>query len=104
MPELAQNMIVLIITTVIFLSHLICARLALLEKRKSQDLTVCPRGKDLLELCIEANLCILNGKTFGDTLGKYTSFQYNGNGVVDYCLVSDDIIDIIFMYIIIYHT
>ena len=26
-------------------------------------------------------------------LGKYTSFQYNGNSVVDYCIVSDDIIE-----------
>ena len=33
-----------------------------IRKGKSQDLTVCPRDKDLLELCIEANLSILNGK------------------------------------------
>ena len=46
-------------------------------ERKSQDLHVCPRGKELLELCIQANLNILNGKTFGDRFGKYTSFQYN---------------------------
>ena len=58
-------------------------------ERKSQDLHVCPRGKELLELCIQANLNILNGKTFGDRFGKYTSFQYNGNSVVDYCIVSE---------------
>ena len=58
-------------------------------ERKSQDLHVCPRGKELLELCIQANLNILNGNIFGDRFGKYTSFQYNGNSVVDYCIVSE---------------
>ena len=62
-------------------------------ERKSQDLHVCPRGKELLELCIQANLNILNGKTFGDRFGKYTSFQYNGNSVVDYCIVSEGLIE-----------
>ena len=32
------------------------------KKRISQDLHVCPRGNELLELCIQANLSILNGK------------------------------------------
>ena len=68
MPELVQNMIVLIITTVPF----DMCKTSFIRKRKSQNLTVCPRGKDLLELCIEANLSILNGKAFGDMLGKYT--------------------------------
>ena len=36
---------------------------------------------------------ILNGKTFGDRFGKYTSFQYNGNSVVDYCIVSEGLIE-----------
>ena len=62
-------------------------------ERKSQDLHVCPRGKELLELCIQANLNILNGKTFGDRFGKYTSFQYNGNSVVDYFIVSEGLIE-----------
>ena len=69
-----------------------------IRKRKSQDLTVCPRGKDLLELCIKANLSILNGKTCGDMLGKYTSFQYNGNSVLYYCIFSDDIIESVLFF------
>ena len=40
-----------------------------IRKRKSQDSHVCLRGKDLLDLCIEANLNILNGKTFSDFFG-----------------------------------
>ena len=31
----------------------------------------------------------LNGRTVGDLSGKFTSFQYNGNSVVDYCLISN---------------
>ena len=65
----------------------------LVRKRNSQDSHACPRGKDLLDLCIEANLNILNGKTFRDLFGKYTSFQYNGNSVVDYFIVSEDLIE-----------
>ena len=32
-------------------------------------------------------------QTFGDRFGKYTSFQYNGNSVVDYGIVSDCLVD-----------
>ena len=60
-----------------------------IRKRKSQELTVCPWGKYLLELCTEANLSILNEKSFDDMLGKYTSFQYNGNSV--FCHVHNHI-------------
>ena len=51
------------------------------------------RGKEVIDMCIEANLNILNGKTFGDMFGKYTSFQYNGNSVVDYCIISENVHD-----------
>lgn len=47
------------------------------------------RGKDLIDLFISSDLQILNGRTFGDYSGKFTSFQYNGNSVVDYCLISN---------------
>ena len=45
-------------------------------------------GKSLLELCIASQSRILNGRTLGDTIGKCTSFQYNGASTVDYCVVS----------------
>ena len=62
-----------------------------MRKRNSQDYNVCPRGRELLELYFEANPPnILNGKTFGDILGKYAYFQYNGNSAVDYCFDSED--------------
>ena len=36
-----------------------------------------------------SNLHILNGRAFGGIFGKHTCFQYNGNSVVDYCIVSE---------------
>ena len=45
-------------------------------------------GQSLLELCIASQSRILNGRTLGDTIGKCTSFQYNGASTVDYCVVS----------------
>ena len=34
---------------------------------------------------------ILNGRAFGDIIGDYTCFQYNGTSVVDYCIVSESL-------------
>lgn len=58
--------------------------------RNSQDTKICTRGKELLEICISSRLRILNGRTFGDLHGKFTSYQYNGNSVIDYCLCSEE--------------
>ena len=40
-------------------------------------------------MCISSRLRILNGRTFGDSTGKFTSYQYNGSSVVDHCLISE---------------
>ena len=45
-------------------------------------------GKLLIELCKEAGLRILNGRTIGDLHGKYTCIKYNGSSVVDYAVAS----------------
>ena len=61
-----------------------------LLRRNSQDIKVCTRGRDLLDVCISSGIRILNGRTVGDFKGKYTSYQYNGNSVIDYCLISEE--------------
>ena len=58
--------------------------------RNSQDTKICTRGKELLEICVSSRLRILNGRTFGDLNGKFTSYQYNGNSVIDYCLCTEE--------------
>ena len=75
-------------------------RTRVLRHRNSQDLHICPRGKEVIDICIEANLNILNGKTFGDMFGKYTSFQYNRNSVADYCIISENVVnDVIYFHV-----
>ena len=61
-----------------------------LFQRNGQDKKVCSRGKELLDLCISSTTKILNGRTLGDFKGKLTSYQYNGNSVRDYCLLSEE--------------
>ncbi|CAC5368560.1 unnamed protein product [Mytilus coruscus] len=49
-------------------------------------------------MCISSRIRILNGRTFGDYQGKFTSYQYNVNSVIDYCLVSEDFIEIVLYF------
>ncbi|CAG2232931.1 unnamed protein product [Mytilus edulis] len=52
-------------------------------------------GKYLLNLCKESGLRILNGRTIGDLHGKHTCITYNGCSVVDYMLVSKELLHIV---------
>ena len=49
------------------------------------------RGKELIETCKALKLAIVNGRKNGDVFGKYTSFQWNGNGVVDYVITTHNL-------------
>ena len=44
----------------------------------------------MLDVCLFSILRVLNGRTLGDWKGKFTSYQYNGNSVIDYCLFSEE--------------
>jgi len=59
--------------------------------RNSQDMARCNRGKNLLELCIQSKLRILNGRTFGDLQGKYTAHCSLRSSVIDYTIASKDV-------------
>ena len=50
------------------------------------------RGKELLSLCKELDISVLNGRKAGDMYGKITCFRSNGCSVVDYGLCSNDFI------------
>jgi hypothetical protein len=64
----------------------------ILPHRNSLDTHVCSRGRQLIDLCIASGIRLLNGRSFGDHLGKYTCYKYNGNSVVDYCMVQAEFI------------
>ena len=63
-----------------------------LECRISQDKVIDARGRDLLDLCVESQMHILNGRTFGDTQGMFTSYKYTGSSVVDYMITSESLL------------
>ena len=52
-----------------------------------------PNGKRLNNLCKEFDLRILNGRCLDDSLGQFTCFNWNGCSVVDYCVVSKELLN-----------
>ena len=62
--------------------------------RCSHDNIVNNFGRSLIEMCAAFNFIVLNGFCVGDTEGAYTftSPNTNGDSVIDYCLVSDDLL------------
>ena len=56
------------------------------------DVKIDDYGRMLLDLCISCQCRILNGRTLGDTVGNFTSFQYNGCAAVDYCIVDQKLL------------
>ena len=59
--------------------------------RKSKDLFMNTYGKYLYELCHENDLYILNGYCKSDSVGNYTFVSPNGQSVIDYFIVSQNI-------------
>lgn len=62
-------------------------------KRNSQDSKCCSRGNKLLDICIGSKLRILNGRSFGDSLGYFTCHKHNGSSVVDYAIISEELLN-----------
>ena len=60
--------------------------------RNSEDEIICSRGRDLLDLCIQSKMRILNGRMLGDLSGKLTSHCSLGSSVIDYCICSDKLL------------
>ena len=59
--------------------------------RNSEDSSpASKRGNELIQLCKDLNLSILNGRTVGDLFGKITCFRWNGCSVVDYAICSKE--------------
>ena len=63
-----------------------------LYNRENEDIcSVNEYGKKLLELCIETELRILNGRMLGDLEGKLTCHKWNGSSTVDYGIVQNSL-------------
>ena len=55
-------------------------------------------GEMLLEICKESSLRIINGRTTGDLYGKHTCITYNGCSIVDYTIVSQELLNCISIF------
>ena len=66
--------------------------------RKNMDTFYNSYGSDLLNICTSSGLRILNGRTCGDTLGKFTCQEKNGCSTVDYALVHQSILSKIYTF------
>jgi endonuclease/exonuclease/phosphatase family metal-dependent hydrolase len=62
------------------------------EKRNSYDNKLDARGRPLLELCVTTKMRILNGRVIGDLFGKYTCHKPTGSSVVDYIILSEELL------------
>ena len=61
--------------------------------RHNMDTSTNKYGDNLLDLCKAVPLRICNGRKLGDIMGCNTSYSYNGQSCVDYCLVSPGLYD-----------
>ena len=60
--------------------------------RCCQDSVVNTWGNTLLDLCFACNLCLLNGRSLGDTAGRYTYYAGSGHSTIDVTLVDKDML------------
>ena len=66
-----------------------------MSRRISEDITVNPFGRKLLQLCKSTGLRICNGRSPGDKSGKLTFYNHRGTSVIDYVLAEADHFDIV---------
>ncbi len=59
-----------------------------MTKKQNCDANVSDWGRELLDLCCDARLLILNGRTPGDELGEFTCLTNGGRNIVDYIIGS----------------
>ena len=45
-------------------------------------------GKLLVDFCMPDDLCMLNGRSKGDTKGDFTNYSYKGSSMIDYGIIS----------------
>ena len=60
--------------------------------RNSQDIGSNSHKPLLLDIINNNSLLILNGRTIGDSSGRYTCYKWNGNSVVDYFICNNNVL------------
>jgi hypothetical protein len=62
-------------------------------KRENFDNIINDHGKNLIEICKNCNMRILNGRTKGDSLGKPTFHSKNGISTIDYVICNISLLE-----------
>ena len=57
-------------------------------------------GRNILDICLSAQLRILNGRTLGDTSGKMTFFNSQGMAIDDYCICSANLLPSVLSFVV----
>lgn len=64
-------------------------------KRQSKDHVVNKFGNSLIDMCIELNMHITNGRFAGDEKGEFTFINQNGCSVIDYGVMSTELFSLV---------
>jgi hypothetical protein len=64
---------------------------SVVAKRQNHDASVGSWGRELLDLCCDTRLLILNGRTPGDKLGEFTCLANGGCSTINYIVGSPTI-------------
>jgi hypothetical protein len=57
-------------------------------KRQNRNTSVGGWGRELLDLCCDAGLLILNGRTLSDELREFICLENGGHNIIDYIVGS----------------
>ncbi|UYV70295.1 hypothetical protein LAZ67_7002440 [Cordylochernes scorpioides] len=68
-------------------------QLSLVSERKARDLIISPLAEGLLEFLEDNSLTIINGRSTGDRKGDFTYVSERGSSTIDYCIVSQGILE-----------
>ncbi|UYV77547.1 hypothetical protein LAZ67_15001466 [Cordylochernes scorpioides] len=68
-------------------------QLSLVSERKARDLVISPLAEGLLEFLEDNSLTIINGRSTGDREGDFTYVSERGSSTIDYCIVSQGILE-----------
>ncbi|UYV74237.1 hypothetical protein LAZ67_11002572 [Cordylochernes scorpioides] len=68
-------------------------QLSLVSERKARDLIISPLAEGLLEFLEDNSLTIINGRSTGDREGDFTFVSERGSSTIDYCIVSQGILE-----------
>ncbi|UYV60127.1 hypothetical protein LAZ67_1000053 [Cordylochernes scorpioides] len=68
-------------------------QLSLVSERKARDLVISPLAEGILEFLEDNSLTIINGRSTGDREGDFTFVSERGSSTIDYCIVSQGILE-----------